>query len=200
MVSNKLLINSEVYLKSGIHIGTKFKTKDMKGFVFKKRNDGLSIMNLQLIDERIRTAAKLLSNYEPEDILIVGRRENVWRAIKKFSKHTGAEVFAGRYPPGCLTNPNLPNHIEKQIIIVTDPWPDRNAIKDALKIGIYVIALCDTNNVFNGIDYVIPCNNKGRKSLGIIFYLLAREYLRNKGLIGSDKELDESLSEFEGDD
>lgn len=196
---NALLIESDVYLKSGIHIGTKFKTKDMSKFIFKKRNDGLSIMNLQMIDERIKTSAKILSQFEPEEILIVGRRENAWKSLKKFHKHTGIDIFAGRYPPGCLTNPNLPNYIEKKIVLVTDPWPDRNVIKDALKVGIFVIALCDTNNVFNGIDYVIPCNNKGRKSLGALFYLLAREYLRNRNLIGGTQELDEGVEAFQED-
>lgn len=196
MANEKMLTESDVYLKSGIHIGTKFKTKDMTPFIFKKRPDGLSIMNLQMIDERIRHSAKILSQYEPGEILIVGRRENAWKALKKFTKHTGIDVFAGRYPPGALTNPNLPNYIEKRIILVTDPWPDRNAIKDALKVGIFVIALCDTNNVFNGIDYVIPCNNKGKKSLGVIFYLLARQYLRNKGLLGSGEELSETIDDF----
>lgn len=199
MANNKLLVESEVYLKSGIHIGTKFKTKDMSPFIFKKRHDGLSIMNLQLIDERIKTAAKILSNYEPEEILVVGRRENAWKAIKKFSKSTGIDTFAGRYPPGSLTNPDLPNYIEKRVLLITDPWPDRNAIKDALKVGIYVIALADTNNVFNGIDFIIPSNNKGRKSLGVVFYLLAREYLRNKGFLGSEQELDESIEKFQSD-
>jgi len=199
MANEKLLVESDVYLKAGIHIGTKFRTKDMMPFIFKKRPDGLAIMNLQLIDKRIKEAAKILSQYDPEDILVVGRRENAWRALKKFGKHTGIDVFAGRYPPGALTNPNLDNYIEKKIVIITDPWPDRNVIKDALKVGIFVIAFCDTNNVFNGIDYIIPTNNKGRKSLGVVYYLLAREYLRNKNLLGSEQELDESIEAFEGE-
>ena len=192
----KFLVPQDVYLKAGIHIGTKFKTKHMDQFIYKTRPDGLSVLNLQKIDERIDLAASLLSKYGPEDILIVSRRENGWKAIKKFGKLTGAKIFAGRYPPGILTNPNLDNFIETKIILVTDAWPDRNAINDALKIGIPVIALCDTNNQSNNIDLVVPCNNKGKKSLGLFFYILAREYMKRRGMIKSDKEFKAKIDDF----
>ena len=196
MSTEELLIAQEEYLKSGIHIGTKFKTKYMSDFIYKTRSDGLSVLNLQKIDERIRIAAKMLSQYKPEEILISSRRENSWKAVKAFAKSTGAKVFAGRYPPGILTNPELKNFIETGIILVTDSWPDRNAINDANKIGIPVIALCDTNNQPNKIDLVVPCNNKGKKSLGLFFYLLAREYLRNIGTLGEKEDLKEKIDDF----
>lgn len=182
-MTEELLIPNEDYLKSGIHIGTKFRTKHMENFIYKTRSDGLSVLNIQQIDERIRLAANLLSNYEPEDILIVCRRENGWKAVKKFAEVTGCKYFAGRYPPGVLTNPALKNFIEAKIILVTDAWPDKNAVEDALKIGIPVIALSDTNNQSNNIDLVVPCNNKGKKSLGLFFLLLTKEYTRLKGMI-----------------
>ena len=144
--------------------------------------------DLQKIDERISIAANMLSSYEPEEILISCRRENGWKAVKAFSRATGVNVFAGRYPPGVLTNPALDNYMEVKVILVTDAWPDRNVIKDAKAIGIPVIALCDTNNQANDIDLVVPCNNKGKKSLGLFFYILAREFLRNKGLLGKTEE------------
>jgi small subunit ribosomal protein S2 len=192
----KLLVAQDVYLKSGIHIGTKFKTKYMGKFIYKTRPDGLSVLNLQKIDERIKNAANLLSNYESEDILIIGRRESGWKAVKAFGKVTGCQFFAGRYPPGVLTNPELDNFIEPKIILVTDPWPDRNVIEDAIKIGIPVIALCDTNNQSNNLDLVIPCNNKGKKSLGLFFWILAREYLTKKGLIKKPEEMKETQEDF----
>jgi len=190
------LVPQDVYLKSGIHIGTKFRTKYMDSFIYKTRPDGLSVLNLQKIDERIRMAANLLSQYSPEEILICSRRENGWKAVKAFGKHTGIRVFAGRYPPGILTNPKLDTFIEVKAILATDSWPDRNAIKDAIQIGLPVIALCDTNNQSNEIDLVVPCNNKGKKSLGLLFYILAREYLKIRGVLSADQEPLFTLDEF----
>jgi small subunit ribosomal protein S2 len=194
--NEKFLVPQDVYLKSGIHIGTKFRTKYMNQFIYKTRPDGLSVLNLQKINERIEIAASMLAQFAPEDLLIVSRRENGWKAVKMFGKLTGARVFAGRYPPGILTNSNLENFIEAKIILVTDSWPDRNAIKDALKIGIPVIALCDTNNQTNNIDLVVQCNNKGNKSLGLLFYILTKEYMKRRGMIKSDKEFEAKVDDF----
>ena len=192
----QFLAPQDVYLKSGIHIGTKFKTKYMEQFIYKTRPDGLSILNLQKIDERIRVSASFLAQYAPEEILVVSRRENGWKPVKALGKETGVKVITGRYPPGMLTNPSLDIYSESKVILVTDSWPDRNAIVDANKIGIPVMALCDTNNQSNNIDLVIPCNNKGKKSLGLFFFILAREYLKKKGLIKNDSEFKTSVEDF----
>ncbi len=190
-----LLIDSNKYLKSGIHIGTKFKTKYMANFIYKTRPDGLSVLNLKKIDERLGLAANLLLQYQPEDILVVSRRENGWKALPQLHKLTGIKVIIGRYPPGILTNPNLDTFIEPKLIMVCDPWPDKNAVEDAARMGIPVIAICDTNNQSNKIDLVIPGNNKGKKSVGLVFYLLAREWLKRKGLIQSEEEMP-AMEEF----
>jgi small subunit ribosomal protein S2 len=192
----KFLVPQDTYLKAGIHIGTKFKTKYMSKFIYKTRPDGLSVLNLQKIDERIKVAVNLLAQFEPEDILIISRRENAWKSVKAFGKVTGCQFFAGRYPPGVLTNPELDNFMEPKLILVTDPWPDRNVIEDAIKIGIPVIALCDTNNQSNNLDLIIPCNNKGKKSLGLFFWILAREYLTKRGLIKKPEEMKETIEDF----
>ena len=192
----QFLVPQDQYLKSGIHIGTKFKTKYMGQFIYKTRGDGLSILNLQKIDERIGIAAKFLSQYSPEEILVVSRRENGWKALNMFAKLTGAKVVTGRYPPGMLTNPALEIYHEAKILLATDSWPDRNVILDANKVGIPVVALCDTNNQSNNIDLVVPCNNKGKKSLGLFFYILAREYLKNKAMIKNDSEFKASVDDF----
>jgi len=196
MTEEQFLVDSKTYLKSGIHIGTKFKTKQMAGFIYKTRPDGLSVLNLQKIDERLKIIANMIAQYEPEDVLIVSRRENGWKAVKLFGKVTGCKYFAGRYTPGILTNPELEEFIETKLILVTDAWPDRNAIQDAMKMGIPVIALCDTNNQINNIDVVLPCNNKGKKSLGVVFYILAKEFLKAKGLIKKDEEMSVPLDDF----
>ena len=136
MAEESFLVPLEEYLKVGLHIGTKFKTTAMAPFIYKVRPDGLSVLNVQEIDKRLKLAANLLSQYEPEDILIACRRENGWKAVNLFSKLTGIKAFTGRYPPGVLTNPSLDNFIEAKLILVVDPWPDKNAIGDAAKLGI----------------------------------------------------------------
>ncbi|MBI2141371.1 30S ribosomal protein S2 [Candidatus Woesearchaeota archaeon] len=192
----QFLVPQDSYLKAGIHIGTKFRTKYMSQFIYKTRPDGLSVLNLQKIDERIKLAANFLSKYKPEDIIIVGKRENSWKAIKAFNRCTGIRIFAGRYLPGILTNPALDRYIEAKLVMVTDPWPDRNVIDDAMIRGIPVIALCDTNNQANNIDLVVPCNNKGKKSLGLLFWILAREYLKSRGEVKSDEDFKAPLEDF----
>jgi len=187
------------YLKVGLHIGTKFRTKAMQPFIYKIRPDGLSVLNVQKVNERISLAAKFLSFYKPEDILIVCRRENGWTPVKVFSKCTGIKSFAGRYPPGILTNTNLENFMETKLILVTDPFPDKNAVEDAARLGIPVIALCDTNNEIAHIDLVVPCNNKGKKSLGLLFWILARNYLKSRGVIADFSEFKLTLDDFSPD-
>ena len=196
MAEEKFLVPTEEYLKSGIHIGTKFKTKYMGNFIYKTRPDGLSVLNLQKIDERISIAAKFLAQYNPEDVLVVGRRESAWKPIKMFGKVTGTKAFAGRYPPGVLTNPNLGGYMEPKVIFVVDSGPDKNAVQDASKAGIPVVALCDTNNQSNNIDLVIPANNKGKKSLGLFFWILAREYLRSRKILKENEDLREKIEDF----
>ena len=135
------LVPQDEYLKVGLHIGTKFRTKAMMPFIYKVRPDGLSVLNVQKINERLELAGKLLSNYKPEDVLVVCRRENGWSAVEMFSKVTGIRSFTGRYHPGVLTNTKLEDFIEVKLIFVTDPFPDKNLVEDAAKIGIPVIAL-----------------------------------------------------------
>ena len=185
------LIPLEDYLKVGLHIGTKFRTKYMANFIYKTRPDGLVVLNIQEIDKRIKLGANLISQYKPEDIIVVCRRENGWKAVELFAKYTGIRVFAGRYPPGILTNPKLKTFTEAKLMVIIDPWVDKNAIKDAIKIGIPIVALCDTYNESNNIDLVVPCNNKGKKSIGLVMWIFASEYLKVH-----EKEFKAKLDEF----
>jgi len=194
--TENLLLDSNEYLKSGIHIGTKFKTRYMANFIYKTRPDGLSVMNLKKVDERIGMAINMLCQYEAKDIIIVSRRENGWKGLKLLNKLTGMKVFIGRYPPGILTNPALETFMEPKIMLVCDPWPDKNAVLDANIIGIPVIALCDTNNQSNNIDLVVPCNNKGKKSVGLVFFLIVREYMKRRGLLRGDEEVPAKMEDF----
>lgn len=191
-----LLIDSNEYLKSGIHIGTKFKTKYMADFIYKTRPDGLSVLNLKKIDDRLKIAAHLLSQYEPKDILVVGRREGCWKALRKMGELTGIKTSPGRYPPGILTNPKLDTFIEPKILLVCDPWPDKNTVDDGIRVGIPVIGLCDTNNQANNLDLVVPCNNKGKKAIGLVFYLLTTEFLRKKGILKANEKLNATIEDF----
>ena len=191
-----LLLDSNEYLKSGIHIGTKFRTKYMADFIYKTRPDGLSVLNLKKIDERIKLAINLLLQYNAEDILVVSRRENGWRALKQLHKLTGIKVFTARYPPGILTNSALNSYTEIKVMLVVDAWPDRNAVLDAVKVGVPVAALSDTNNQSNYIDLVVPCNNKGKKSLGLAFYILTKEYLEKRGLAGVSNPFKHTVEDF----
>jgi len=186
----------ERYLSAGVHIGTKQKTGHMEPYIYKANPAGVYILNVQKINERLRIAAKLLGRFDPEDILVVCRRENGWKAVKKFAELTGVHYFIGRYPAGIITNPQLENYFEPKIMLVVDPWPDKNAIHDAFISGVPIIALCDTNNTINKIDLVVPCNNKGAKSLGLIFWILADLYLKERGLLPRDKQIDVPVEEF----
>ncbi|MBM3199662.1 30S ribosomal protein S2 [Candidatus Woesearchaeota archaeon] len=195
----EFLIPLDLYLKVGLHIGTKFRTKYMEPFIYRVRSDGLAVLNVQKIDERIGVAARFLSQYKPEEIIVTCRRENGWRAAKLFSSLTGIRVITGRYPPGVLTNLALENFTEAKIMLVTDPWPDKNAVNDAVKVGMPIIALCDTNNTANNVDLIVPCNNKGKKSLGLVFWILAKEYMKHRGIIQKDEDLKVTVDDFTPD-
>jgi len=190
------LAPTDTYLKAGIHIGTKNKTSYMSKFIYKTRSDGLSVLNLQEIDKRIAVAAKFLANYAPEDVIIVSRREGSFKALEKMKEILGIKIFTGRYPPGTLTNPQLDTFVEGKVIIISDPYTDNSAISDAFRAGIVTIGLCDTNNQTNELDLAIPCNNKGKKSLGLVFYLLTREYMIARKLIKNEKEFEHKLEDF----
>lgn len=189
----KLLVSKQEYLSSGIHIGMKSKTKDMEKFIYKVREDGLAVLNLKTLDERISVAAKFLSN--TKKILVVGRKLNSHNPIKKFCEVVGSDYVIGRFMPGTLTNPSYDKFIEPDVVVLTDPLSDQQALKEALDSRIPIVALCDTFNETRYIDLVIPCNNKGKKSLALIYMLLAREILKNRG----EKEFNYKLEDFSGE-
>ncbi len=179
------LVPVEEYLAAGVHIGTQQKSKDMMKFIYRVRGDGLYILDIQATDERIKTAAKFLSQYDPAKILIVTSRQYGQYPAKKFAETIGGMSVIGRFIPGMLTNQRLNKYIEPDVVVVTDPIGDSQAITEAVQAGIPIVALCDTNNMTKYVDLVIPTNNKGRKALSMIYYLLTREMLRLRGVATS---------------
>lgn len=196
-MADELLIPQERYLEAGIHIGTKVKTPDMVRFIYKARQDRLYVLDLKKVDERIRVAAKFLAGYDPKDVLVTASRTYAANSAFVFSKVIGSRVIMGRVMPGILTNPARDDFCEPKLVLVSDPKGERQIIKEAIVVGIPVIALCDTDNSTKFVDWVIPCNNKGKKSLALIYYLLAREVLKAKGDIKKDDEFKVPVEEFE---
>jgi small subunit ribosomal protein S2 len=192
-------IPEETYMTSGAHIGTRQKTADIKSFIYKVRNDGLYIIDVKKTDERIKTAAKLLTKYDPSDILIVSVRQYGQKPIKKLAEHTGIQVLDGRFRPGTLTNPNSKGFLEPELLIVTDPLADAQALHEAENIGIPVVGLCDTNNETKYLDLVIPTNNKGRRALALVYWLLTRAILKEKGKIKSYDNFKPMVEDFEAE-
>ncbi|MCJ2669325.1 MAG: 30S ribosomal protein S2 [Thermoplasmata archaeon] len=192
-----LLIPEDQYLTSGVHIGTQQKSADMKPFIYKIRTDGLYVLDIQKTDDRIRGAGKFLARYEPEQILVVAARQYGQKPAKVFARTIGAKIFAGRFVPGTLTNPDLPMFTEPDIIVVTDPAADQQALKEALNVGIPIIGLCDANNETKFVDFIIPTNNKGRRALAMIYWLLTRQVLKERGTLKDLSGFELAVEDFE---
>ena len=181
------LVPVEEYLAAGVHIGTQQKNDDMMRFIYRVRGDGLYILDIRETDSRIKTAAQFIAKFNPAEVLVVTSRQ-------RFAQAIGGMHKVGRIIPGTLTNPNMDGFLEPRLVVVTDPTGDAQAIKEAVQTGIPVVALCDTNNSTKYIDLVIPTNNKGRKALSMVYYLLTREVLKEHGiatsLVQEDFEID----------
>lgn len=194
---SELLIPLEEYLAAGLHIGTQQKTHAMEKYIFRIRSDGLYVLDISKTNDRIIEVAKFLAKYDPEDILVVSTRQYGQAPVKKFGEVTGCKSIPGRFIPGTLTNPNYFKFIEPKIIVVTDPRSDSQAIIESKQIGVPVVALCDTENLLSSVDLAIPVNNKGRKAIALVYWLLSRQMLREKGIIGEDENLTMDATDFE---
>ncbi|MCD6528973.1 30S ribosomal protein S2 [Candidatus Bathyarchaeota archaeon] len=193
----ELLIPRETYLSAGVHIGTKIKTGDMEKFIYRVRPDGLFVLDIKKTDERIRVAAKFLSRFDPEKILVVAGRLYAKVPAEKFCEYTKARLITGRFVPGTLSNPLYPNSLEPDVVLVSDPKADSQAVKEASSLGIPVVALCSTDNELSKIDLAIPTNNKGRRALAVIYWVLARQLLRERGDLAPDEDLPVPIESFE---
>ena len=195
--SKELLVDEDTFLTCGVHIGTKQKSKDMEPYVHKVREDGLRILNVNMTSDKISKAANFIKEYDAKDVLVVSARQYGWKPAKKFADTCGFSCIAGRFTPGRLTNPEMRYFIEPKVIILTDPAADAQALREAININIPVIAMCDSNNLTHNVDMVIPGNNKGRRSLALIYWLLSREILRIRGELGMSDDLEETIDDFE---
>ncbi len=192
-----LLLPRDTLLSAGIHIGTRMKTLDMEPFIYRVRPDGLFVLDVKKTDDRIRTVAKFLSRYEKGKVAIAATRLYAHEPVKMFCKYTGATPLIGRFIPGQLSNPQYQNRVDPEVIVVCDPRADAQAVKEASTVGIPIVALCSTDNEFAGVDIVVPTNNKGRRALAVIFWLLARQVLRERGDLPADKDPSFTIEDFE---
>jgi small subunit ribosomal protein S2 len=190
-------VSEKALLSTGIRVGTQVKTKSMVPFIQRTRSDGLHVLDVGRIRSRIETAARFLSRFETNRVAVYSAREYARNPVEKFCELTGATPLTGRFMPGTFTNPLYPKHIDPEVLVVTDPAMDSQAVEEALNIGIPVVALCDSDNVTSNIDLVIPANNRGRKALAAVFWLLARSILIQHGLLTAEQPMKYSIEDFE---
>jgi small subunit ribosomal protein S2 len=196
-MAEEMLVNKTEYLTAGVHIGMKSCTPYMKQFVYKIRDDGLAVFNLQKVDKRIRIASDFLSGFDK--ILLVSRKDGAAKAIQAFAEAIGAKAVSGRFSPGTLTNPSYREFYEPDVVMVVDPLVDEQVIKEARKRRVPIVALCDTFNISKDIELCIPANNNGRKSVSLIMWIMAREILKKHGRIKKNDDFKYTLKDFGSD-
>ncbi len=190
-------LSAKVLVATGIRIGTTVRTKFMEPFIARMRPDGLYILDMNKILYRIDVAGRFLSRIEPGKILVYSSREFARTPIEKFCELVGCKAVTGRFLPGMLTNPQLPYYVEADAVLVVDPLLDSQAVAEASKMGIPVVALCDTDCVPSDVDLAIPANNRGRKALAAVFWLLARSVLLHSGALSMDQQMKYTIEDFE---
>jgi len=196
-ISGKTLVPADVYLKAGVHIGTRFKSGDMLRYIYKQRRDGLKVMDIATFDERLRIAANFIAQFAPARIAVISRKLYGQKPVQEFSESIGARAFVDRFVPGIFTNPEGKEFVEPQLIIANDPGADAQAISEATVMKKPVIAFCNTDSSLKNVDLAIPMNNKGRKSLALAYWILAREVLLLRDKIKSPAEFTKKVEDFE---
>ncbi|HOZ35537.1 MAG TPA: 30S ribosomal protein S2 [archaeon] len=193
---SRTLVNVDLYLKNGIHIGTKYKNGPMRKFVFKSRNDKINVMDVQIIDKRIKIAIDFISKYEPTDVVFISRKKYALPGVKILEQAFGYKSKLNRFIPGTFTNPESEHFIEPKLVFIADPNVDRQAVVESTKANIPIVALCTTSSNTRNIDLIVPYNNKGRKSVALFFWLLIRELELRNGIIKSDKDYAYSIDDL----
>jgi len=191
------LIEFDTYLSSGVHIGTRQKTGAMNQFIYRARPDGLYVLDVRKTDERIAVAGKFLARFDKSKVVVASARQYGQRPAQRFCEVTGTKAMVGRFIPGTFTNACYKGYLEPDVLVIADPIADEQPLREAAQVGIPVVGLCDTDNETADVDLIIPTNNKGRKALALVYWLLARQVLRERGEISPDQPFGVQVEEFE---
>ena len=184
-------------LVTGIRVGTQVKTKFMKNFITKASTDGLYMLDLEITLQRVKVAAKFINRLGTENLIVCSGRQYASTPIEKFCEMLNAKMLTGRFMPGTLTNPSLPYYIEPKLVLVSDPQMDEQAVTEAKNAGIPVIGISNTDNITSDLDLIIPANNRGRKALATIYWLLVRQILIERGELGENDAMKYEIDDFE---
>jgi small subunit ribosomal protein S2 len=195
--NENLLLPQEILLSAGVHIGTRIKTKDMEPFIYKVRPDGLFVLDMEQMNERVQVVAKFLSRYDLSRVVVASSKRYGRDPVEKFCSLLGCKPYTGRFTSGSFTNPEYADFFEPDAVIVTDTLADQQIVEEASQAGVPVVALCSTDNSLKNVDLVIPVNNKGRRSLAIVYWLLTREILRERGTLPQSGEFGATIEDFE---
>ena len=195
--SDSLLLPQEILLSAGVHIGTRVKTKAMEPFIYKVRPDGLFVLDMEKMNDRIKVAAKFLARMNMSRVVVASSKRYGRMPVHKFCELTGAKPMIGRFTSGTFTNPVYSGYFEPVAVVVTDALADQQIVEEATAEGIPVIAFCSTDNNLSNIDVIIPMNNKGRRSLAIAYWLLTRQIKRELGEFSSEADWNVSIDDFE---
>lgn len=196
-VNENLLLPQEILLSAGVHIGTRIKTQDMEPFIYKVRPDGLFVLDVEQMNERIKMAARFLSRLDLSKVVVASSKRYGRNPVEKFCEILGCRSYIGRFTSGAFTNPEYADFFEPVTVIVTDSLADQQIVEEASQIRIPVVALCSTDNSLKNVDLVIPVNNKGRRSLAIVYWLLVREIMRERGTLPASGEFGATIEDFE---
>ena len=184
-------------LATGIRVGTQVKTKFMKSFITTASPEGLYMLDLDITLEKIKTAAKFINRVGTDNLIVCTGRRYAETPIEKFCEMLDAKKLLGRFMPGTLTNPSLPYYIEPKLVLISDPQVDEQAITEATNAGIPVIGIANTDNITSKLDVIIPANNRGRKALATVYWLLVRQILIERGELKENESMKYEIDNFE---
>lgn len=184
-------------LATGIRVGTQVKTKFMKPFITKASPEGLYMLDLDITLEKIKTAAKFINRLGTDKLIVCSGRLYAETPIEKFCEMLDSKKLLGRFMPGTLTNPSLPYYIEPKLVLISDPQVDEQAITEATNAGIPVIGIANTDNITSRLDVIIPANNRGRKALATVYWLLVRQILIERGELKENESMKYEIDDFE---